>query len=104
MSKHNLHINLMSATAALIIAFSSSAAIADEDFGGLPEGEGRETVFYACQGCHSLMTVTNQRFSRRVWDEILDWMVEDQGMAELPDEDHEIVLDYLATHLGIENQ
>lgn len=93
---------LSAVAAALILAFSSPT-IAEEDFGGLPEGEGRETVFYACQACHSLTTVTNQRFSRRVWDEILVWMVEDQGMAELPDDEHEVILDYLATHLGVED-
>lgn len=104
MSRHMIRTSLSAVTAALILAFSSPGAIAEEDFGGLPEGEGRETVYYACQACHSLTTVTNQRFSRRVWDEVLVWMVEDQGMAELPDEDYEVVLDYLATHLGIENQ
>jgi hypothetical protein len=104
MNKRMIPLRTLSAVAAaLFLGFSSPAAIAEEEFGGLPEGEGRETVFYACQGCHSLTTVTNQRFSRRVWDEVLVWMVEDQGMAELPEEDHEIVLDYLATHLGIED-
>jgi len=103
MSRTSLRINMMSAVAAALILAFSSPASADDDFGGLPEGEGRETVFYSCQACHSLMTVTNQRFSRRVWDEILDWMVDDHGMAELPDDEREVVLDYLVTHMGIEN-
>lgn len=94
--------SIMGAVAAAFMTVSVSPVLASEDFGGLPEGEGQETVFYACQACHSLTTVTNQRFSRRVWDEVLVWMVEDQGMAELPDDEREIVLNYLATHLGTE--
>ncbi len=103
MKKKNEYLSLASAAVvALALSLSTGIAKADEDFGGLPEGEGQELTFYACQGCHSLMTVTNQRFSRRVWDEVLDWMVDEQGMAELPDEDREVILDYLSTHLGIE--
>lgn len=77
-------------------------ATADEDFGGLPEGEGQELVFYACTGCHSLMIIQQQEFSRRIWSEVLDWMVDEQGMAELPPEDEAIILDYLVEHYGYE--
>lgn len=94
--------SIMSAAAAALMAVSVSPVHASEDFGRLPEGEGQETVFYSCVACHSITTVTNQRFSRRVWDEVLVWMVEDQGMPELPDDEREIVLNYLAKHLGAE--
>jgi hypothetical protein len=90
------------AAAAALFAVSFGSAMADEDFDGLPAGEGREIVFYACQGCHSLTIVKRSRFSRRVWDEVLDWMVDTHGMAELPDDLHEIVLDYLTEHYGLE--
>ncbi|MBF0162662.1 MAG: hypothetical protein HQL88_10295, partial [Magnetococcales bacterium] len=42
---------------------------------GLPEGAGREEVFYTCGACHSLMLVQQQRLSRAVWAETLAWMV-----------------------------
>jgi hypothetical protein len=30
------------------------------------------------------MTVTNGGYSRAVWDELLTWMVEEQGLWEIP--------------------
>jgi mono/diheme cytochrome c family protein len=87
------------AAAALLL---TAPALADDEyeFAPLPPGEGAEETFYNCSACHSLRTVTNGAYSRRVWDEIIDWMVEDQGMWELDPEEREIILDYLATHLG----
>lgn len=94
----NAFLSCGAAVAALLLAGS---ALADDEyeFAPLPPGEGAEEVYYNCIACHSLHTVTNQRFSRRVWDEVLDWMADTQGMHDLGDE-REIILDYLATHLG----
>lgn len=89
---------MLAAMGALTLA---GAAAADE-FGGLPEGEGREAVYFSCQHCHSLRTVTNQRFSPRVWDEVLTWMVEEQGMQELEADERAEILNYLSTALGAE--
>lgn len=66
----------------------------------LPAGEGREVVEGICSGCHSIRLVTQQRLSRERWDGLLDWMVAEQGMAELDAETRESVLDYLGSHLG----
>jgi hypothetical protein len=48
------------------------------------------------------MIVMQQNFDRRTWDEVLTWMVEDQGMWVMPPETRQIVLDYLVTHFGPE--
>jgi cytochrome c len=64
----------------------------------LPEGPGRDTVFYMCSACHSMMIVTQQGLSRERWDDVLEWMVEEQGMAELDDATRGEILDYLSTH------
>ncbi len=71
-----------------------------EDYGGLPEGLGREEVFYNCQACHSLAIVKQQGLDRDSWDEALVWMVEDQEMDPLDPEDRKLILDYLTTHYG----
>ena len=72
-----------------------------EQTASLPPGEGREEVEASCSACHSLRMVTQQRLSRQRWNELLGWMVEEQGMAELDPATHALVLDYLAGNLGI---
>jgi len=73
----------------------------EQDWQGLPPGPGREEVFYSCNACHSLMLVTQQGMSRDRWDETLEWMVEEQGMAEIEDAvTRDLILDYLSTHFG----
>jgi len=37
---------------------------------------------------------------RASWDESLDWMVDEQGMAELDVDERAEILDYLSTKLG----
>jgi hypothetical protein len=88
------------AASAGLAALLALPALADEDFGGLPEGEGREDVFYNCQACHSLRTLTQQSLSRSRWDQILDDMVHVHGMNELDEDERERVLDYLAEAFG----
>ena len=100
------------ASAALLVAASAFSATAEEritrladldpdyEFYPLPPGEGVEDTYFACVACHSLRTVTNGGYSRRVWDELLDWMVEDQGMMEPEPEVREIMLEYLTTYIG----
>jgi len=72
----------------------------EEDWGGLPPGEGREEVFYTCQACHSLTTVLQQKLSREVWQETLVWMIEEQGMPEPDPDEYKRILDYLGTHVS----
>jgi cytochrome c len=70
---------------------------------GLPPGPGREDVYYRCRACHSLMLVKQQGLSRESWDESLEWMVEEQGMSPIEDEEiRNRVLDYLSSHFGLE--
>lgn len=83
------------------LALGPTAAIASEDeneFGQLVDAPGVETTYYTCVACHSEMIIAQQGLSRAHWDELLDWMVEEQGMAELEEEERDEILDYLATH------
>ncbi len=73
----------------------------EQDWQGLPPGRGREEVFYSCNVCHSLRLVSQQGMSRERWDETLEWMVEEQGMAEIEDAlMRDLILDYLSIHFG----
>ena len=70
----------------------------------LPQGEGREEVFYLCSACHSIKTVVQQKLSREVWDKTLDYMVAEQGMPELDAEDRLKILNYLGSNVSPEKK
>jgi cytochrome c len=85
---------------AALIALSATPALAAEDseFGVLVDEPGVEETYYACTACHSEMLIAQQGLTRERWDELLDWMVEKQGMSELDPDRRETILDYLAEH------
>ncbi len=88
-------------TRTLILAYlSTHFGVGAEDFAGLPPGPGREDVYYTCSACHSIRLVTQQRLARDIWDETLDWMVEEQDMPEIEAQERATILDYLATYLS----
>jgi virginiamycin B lyase len=59
----------------------------------LAEGAGRETVQAMCTSCHGANTITQSSgYTRAHWDELIATMV------DLPDEQKNEVLDYLARH------
>lgn len=71
------------------------------DFGrGWPAGPGQVETGRLCSACHSLAIVKQQRLSRAAWDRLLDWMVEEQGMAEVPPDRRALILEYLVAHFG----
>ncbi|MBP5857345.1 hypothetical protein KAJ83_10025 [Marivibrio halodurans] len=84
----------------LAMAACASALAQDDEYEGLPPGEGRDLVYGYCGACHSNKLVAQQGLSRERWDDLLVWMVEEQGMYPLEEADREVVLDYLATQLG----
>jgi hypothetical protein len=87
--------------ALLLFAVGPAAAQdIEEDPSVLPEGPGRDEVFYLCTGCHSSRLVRNQALSRERWDDTLSWMTERHGMAALEGEQRALFLNYLTTHFG----
>lgn len=65
-----------------------------------PQGVGRNETGFTCNACHSLAIVKQQGLNRGDWDELLVWMVEEQGMPELSPLTRDHVLDFLAEHFG----
>ncbi len=84
--------------AALLLSSLSHPALADEEFGRLVVAEGVEETYYACTACHSEMIIAQQGKTREDWDELFVWMVEEQGMDEIPEPERSKILDYLAEH------
>ena len=82
-----------------LFALGANASEPD-DYDGLPAGSGQEQVFDSCAPCHSLAIVKQQRLDRAVWDEVLAWMVEEQGMPALEPAERALILDYLGRHFS----
>ncbi len=80
------------------VAQAKAPEVAENEFGLLKVAEGVETTFYACTACHSEMIIAQQGLTRSGWDEMLVWMVEEQGMYEIEEPDRTVILDYLSTH------
>lgn len=64
----------------------------------LPPGKGKAIVQRDCAGCHALKVITSKRASREQWSTLVDQMVS-RG-ADVPDEEIETVVDYLARNFG----
>ena len=90
------------ALAGQLATASRGLASQEDEWDGLPAGEGREEVYGLCGACHSLMIVKQQGLDRAAWEESLVWMVEEQGMPELDEETLDRVLDYLAQNYGVD--
>ena len=87
--------------AAMLAAGGTGAAWADDLDPDWPQGPGREEAFYLCSACHSLAIVKQQGLNRESLDELLVWMVEEQGMDELEPDERTLILDFLAANFGI---
>lgn len=73
-----------------------------DEYFGLPRDEqgSFELVEAYCTACHSLSIVMQQKASPERWDELLDWMEKEQGMAPLPVEDDKLVLAYVSKYFS----
>ncbi len=85
-------------TAAVLFGDGGPAAALEPD--ELPPGRGREETYYACSACHSFNLVLQQGMSWGDWDELIDWMIEEQGMSKLETEERALILEYLSKNFG----
>ena len=70
------------------------------DLGLLVAGEGAEETHAYCTACHSERIVAQQGLTRADWEELLEQMVEENGMAPIEEPDLGRVLDYLVANYG----
>lgn len=81
--------------------FAVSVGVAGAQTGSapaLPAGDGQKQVIDACQGCHDLSMVTDQKHNAAEWKMIVDTMVE-RG-AQVKPADHDAIVAYLAKNFG----
>jgi cytochrome c len=72
------------------------------EYGVFFVADGVEETYAYCNACHSERLVAQQGLDRDDWIELLEWMVEEQSMAEIEEPDLSIVLDYLTTNYNID--
>lgn len=77
-------------------------AAGEADYGLLVDAPGVAETHAYCTPCHSEMIVVQQGMSRERWNHLFEWMVEEQGMAEIEEPDRSVVLDYLAAHYNVD--
>lgn len=94
LAKHAARLCVLTALLTAPVALAQD----EPEYGLLVDGPGAEETFIYCTACHSEMIIVQQGKTRAHWDELLDWMVEEQGMAEIEEPDRGIILDYLAEH------
>ncbi|WP_291779103.1 cytochrome C [Cecembia sp.] len=68
---------------------------------GFKVGEGLELVIGNCTNCHSAKLVTQNRFTKEGWINVIRWMQETQGLWDLGTNEESIVA-YLSTHYAPE--
>ena len=62
------------------------------DIGLLVAAEGAEETYAYCTACHSERIVIQQGLTRAGWEEVLKWMVEEQGLGPIDEPDLSKVL------------
>ena len=68
--------------------------------GVLVAGEGAAETYAYCIACHSERLVAQQGLTRQGWEEVIELMMEEHGMAPIESPYLERVLGYLSTHYG----
>jgi hypothetical protein len=67
----------------------------------LPDGPGKEAVQKNCLSCHNARIATSKRGTEDEWADTVSKMVA-RG-ANIPDNDVDTIIEYMATHFGPEN-
>ena len=68
--------------------------------GVLVAAEGADETHAYCTACHSERIVAQQGLTRTDWEELLEQMVEENGMDPIEEPDRGRILAYLETHYG----
>lgn len=82
------------------LAMASNADEEEYFYGVLVDKPGVDVTYAYCAGCHSERIIAQQGLTRAGWEELLDWMIEEQGMGEIEDPDYTMIIDYLSEHYG----
>ena len=91
-----LTLSLFIAIAALALAGESSISSSSND--QLPAGPVKEKAESACQSCHDVHIIVQQRLTKPAWTKEVDKMI--KWGAEVDPEDRDALIDYFSANLG----
>lgn len=74
----------------------------ESDFGVLVSAKGAEETFTYCTACHSERIVAQQGLTKKDWEDMMVWMVEEQEMEAIDEPDLTMIINYLAEHYNID--
>ena len=86
--------------AAAAPAVEAAPASDTPDFGVLVAAEGVEETFDYCTACHSERIIAQQGQTRAGWEELMEWMIDEQGLTPIEEPDLSKILDYLSANYG----
>jgi len=92
------HITRLLSVVLLISTAGSTAAAETDPQTGLLIAPGWELVSANCGVCHSHRLVTAQRGDADFWLNTIRWMQKTQGLWPLPEEQEQVIIDYLASN------
>ena len=78
----------------------TAPAIEDTQLGLLVSADGAQATQAYCTVCHSDRIIVQQGLVREDWLEVIEYMVDEHGMAPLEASDLDRVIDYLSAHYG----
>ncbi len=81
-------------------AVATAPASDAPDFGVLFAAEGVEETFDYCTACHSERIIAQQGQTRVGWEELIEWMIDEQGLTPIEEPDLSKILDYLSANYG----
>ena len=85
--------------ASFLFAFAASAQEPTEPE---PESSGPSSygVLYEAEGVAETFALAQQGLKREDWDDLFTYMVDEHGMAPIPEPFRTKILDYLSAHYG----
>lgn len=82
----------------LVIAFTAISALAQSPNEQLPAGPAKGKAEAACQTCHEVRIIVQQRLSKPAWEKEVDKMT--KWGAEVDPKDRDAIIDYFSANFG----
>ncbi|MFT6558448.1 c-type cytochrome [Sneathiella sp.] len=77
-------------------------SVSADEYGLLINKPGAEETFNYCTACHSERIVAQQGLTETGWEELLEWMVDEQEMEPIDEPDRSLIIKYLTENYNLD--